>query len=365
MAQIDIAALRWQNQCIQTSRFERPEDAVQWMGALQAQDYSHGVWAVGLRTRAATLAGVERAIAAGKLLRIWPLRGTLHFVAAEDARWMLDLSGARTLAAARGRHAQLGLGVADFSRSQHLMAAALQGAKRLTRAQMMQLLEQGGVSTAGQRGIHILGQAALCGLICYGPKDGKQETFVLLDEFAAPGRTLAREEALAELAGRYFASHGPATVRDFTWWAGLTLADARAGLAGAVGLTSITIDSTEYWLAADTLDRTSPTVSGVQLLPGFDEYLIGYAGRSAVIRAENMAKVSPGANGLFYPVLAVGGQISGTWKRTLKKGSLALSLQPFMPLDVSADLINAAADRYSRFLELPLEALTVADGPPG
>ena len=258
MAQFDIAALRLQNQCIQAPRFERPEDAVYWMGAMQAQDYNHGVWAVGLRTRAATLSGVERAVAAGKLLRTWPMRGTLHFVAAGDAKWMLSLSGERTLAAARGRHAQLGLDAAVFTRSQHLVTAALQGGKCLTRAQMMQVLEQGGVSTAGQRGIHILGQAAVSSLICFGPKEGKQQTFVLLDEFAPNSRTLPRGEALAELAGRYFASHGPATVRDFAWWAGLTLTDARAGLAAVNGLSSISIDSTEYWLAADALRPCQP-----------------------------------------------------------------------------------------------------------
>lgn len=364
MAQIDIAALRLQNQCIQASRFERPEDAVHWMGALQAQDYNHGVWAVGLRTRTATLTDVERAIAEGKLLRTWPIRGTLHFVAAQDAKWMLSLSGARTLASARGRHAQLGLDEAVFTLSQRLMTAALRGGKRLTRAQMMGALEQGGVSTAGQRGIHILGQAALSSLICFGPKEGKQETFVLLDEFVPDGRTLPREEALAELAGRYFASHGPASVRDFAWWAGLTLADARAGLAAAGGLSSITIDSNEYWLAADALDRASPIFSGAHLLPGFDEYFIGYTDRSAVIRADHMAKVSPGANGLFYPMLVVDGQVVGVWKRTLKKGNLSIELRPFVPLDLSPEQITATARRYSLFLDLPLEAVTLVDGPP-
>jgi len=364
MAQIDIAALRLQNQCIQASRFERPEDAAHWMGALQAQDYNHGLWAVGLRARNATLGGVESAIAAGKLLRTWPMRGTLHFVAAQDARWMLSLSGARMLAAGRGRNAQLGLDEAIFTRSQHLISAALQGGKRLTRAQMMQVLEQGGVSTAGQRGIHILGQAALSSLICFGPRNGKQQTFVLLDEFVPNSQTLPRDEALAELAGRYFASHGPATVRDFAWWAGLTLADARAGLAAAGGLSSVTIDSSEYWLAADALDRASPISAGLHLLPGYDEYFIGYADRSAVIRAEHKTKISPGANGLFYPMLVVDGQISGVWQRALKKGNLAIELRPFRLLEVSPEQITAAVRRYSNFQELPLEAVTVAAGPP-
>ena len=358
MPNYDLAALRLKNQRISVGRFERPEEVVQWMGALQAQDYAQALWAVGLRTRDTALADVERAIADGKLLRTWPMRGTLHFVAPRDARWMLALSGARQIAAARGRRRQLGLDEDTFARSQQVFFDALSGGKRLPRPQMMQLLEQAGISTAGQRGIHILGQAAQNGLLYIGPREGKQHTFGLLDDLVPDAAVLPREEALAELARRYFTSHGPASERDFAWWAGLTLTDVRAGLATAQGLASLTVDNTTYWLAEDTLDIRVPDASGVHLLPGFDEYFIGYTDRSALIAPEDQPKIVPGGNGMFYPMLVVDGQIRGVWKREVKKQALNLSAQPFAPLDSTVSIEEAAA-RYSRFLGLPLVNLSI------
>lgn len=356
MPNYDLAALRLKNQRISAARCKRPEEVVAWMGAMQAQDYAQALWAVGLRTRAATLADVERAIADGKLLRTWPMRGTLHFVAPRDARWMLALSGARQIAAARGRRRQLGLGEDTFARSQQVFFDALSGGKRLPRPQMMQLLEQAGISTAGQRGIHILGQAAQNGLLYIGPREGKQHTFGLLDELVPGAQILPREQALAELARRYFTGHGPASERDFAWWSGLSLTDARAGLATARGLASLTVDDTTYWLAEDTLDIRVSDASGVHLLPGFDEYFIGYTDRSAVIAPEDQPKIVPGGNGMFYPMLVVDGQIRGVWKREIKKQALNLSVQPFAPLE-SAGPIEEAIARYSRFLGLPLAGL--------
>jgi len=356
MPNYDLAALRLKNQRISVGRFERPEEVVQWMGALQAQDYAQALWAVGLRTRDTALADVERAIADGKLLRTWPMRGTLHFVTPRDARWMLALSGARQIAAARGRRRQLGLDEDTFARSQQVFFDALSGGKRLPRPQMMQLLEQAGISTAGQRGIHMLGQAAQSGLLYIGPREGKQHTFGLLDELVPDAQILPREQALAELARRYFTGHGPASERDFAWWSGLSLTDARAGLKAARGLTSLTVNDTIYWLAEDALDARPPDGRGAHLLPGFDEYFIGYTDRSAVIAPEDQPKIVPGGNGMFYPMLVIDGQIRGVWKREVKKQALNLSAQPFAPLE-SASPVEEAAARYSRFLGLPLAGI--------
>lgn len=360
MPNYNLAALRLKNQRISIARCKRPEEAVQWMGALQAQDYAQALWAVGLRTRAATLADVERAIADGKLLRTWPMRGTLHFITPRDVKWMLALSGARQIAAARGRRTQLGLDTATFTRAWQVFSDALSGGKRLPRPQMMHLLEQAGISTAGQRGIHILGQAAQSGLLYIGPKDGKQHTFGLLDELVPDAVVLPREEALAELARRYFTSHGPASERDFAWWGGLTLTDARAGRAAAQGLTSITVDDREYWLAATALDEADPDPAGAHLLPGYDEYFIGYTDRSAVIAPENLSKIVPSGNGMFYPMLVIDGQIVGAWKRAVKKQELRLSIEPFGPVKIDAGLLSDAAERYSRFLGLALADASIA-----
>lgn len=339
------------HQRISGGRFERPEEVVRWMGAMQAQDYAQAVWAVGLRTASATLSDVEQAIADKKLVRTWPMRGTLHFVPPEDAQWMLQLSAARTLARSRRRHEQLGLDQAVLERGRQLFYDALRGGGCLSRADMMALLENAGIPAGNQRGYHILGYAALTGLICMGPVREKQQTFVLLDEWAPHARSLPREEALAELARRYFSSRGPAALRDFAWWAGLPLGEARAGLAAAGPvLVSQTIDGEEYWQAREPAAPGEDSGNDFHLLPGFDEYLIGYAARGAVLPEEHAEKIIPGGNGIFLPLIVAAGQVAGTWKRRLKKNAVEITLVPFTRLDVSPEVVVAAARRYSRFL---------------
>ena len=349
------------NQCINGMKFEQPEEVVRWMGAMQAQDYGQAVWAIGLRTQSATLTGVERAIAEGKILRTWPMRGTIHFVPAQDAKWMVRLSAQRMIASGRRRREGLGLDETTLERGKQLFFDALNGGRRLTRAAMFTLLENAGIPPANQRGYHVLGYAALTGLICIGPMQGKQQTFVLLDEWAPGPRDFSGEEALAELARRYFASHGPATLYDFAWWAGLPLKDARLGAAAArPALSSAVAGEKEYWWAGDLPEQaTADQPEDVQLLPGFDEYLLGYTDRSDVLDGGHAQKVVPGNNGMFRPMVVVNGQVSGAWKRTVKKKALEITLEPFTPLAAAEETIRAAAQRYSRFLELPLSSLSI------
>ncbi len=350
-----IAHQRLFNHHIAGEKLQQPEDVVRWMGALQAQDYQQALWAVGLRLHSATQAAVEQAIADRKILRTWPMRGTLHFVPAEDAHWMLKLTAARVLASDRRRQEQLELDEATIKRAQKLFEAALAGGKRLTRPQMMHRLESAGIRTQGQRGYHLLWYLAQKGLICLGPMEEKQQTFVLLDEWVPHARQFSREEALAVLAERYIASHGPATAQDFAWWTGLPIADAKAGLEAAkAGLVTETINGQTYWMAQHAPGRQAGSPSGVYLLPGFDEYLLGYKDRSAVLAAEYAPKIVPGNSGMFLPMLVVAGQVVGTWKRTLRKNALALAFIPFTPLgDVEARAVEAAK-AYGDFLGLPL-----------
>ena len=352
---------RLSNQRIAGNRFGRPEEVVRWMGAMQAQDYAQAVWAVGLRTASATLSEVEQAIADKKIVRTWPMRGTLHFVPPEDAQWMLQLSAARTLARSRRRYEQLGLDQAVLERGRQLFYDALRGGGCLSRADMMALLENAGIPAGNQRGYHILGYAALTGLICMGPLREKQQTFVLLDEWALHARSLPREEALAELARRYFSSRGPATLRDFAWWAGLPLGEARAGMAPAGPmLVSQTIDGEEYWQVREYLAPAGDQAGDFHLLPGFDEYLIGYTTRGAVLPEEHAEKIIPGGNGIFLPLIVAAGQVAGTWKRKIKKNAVEITLVPFTRLDVLPEAVSAAARRYSRFLGLQLSSVQSA-----
>lgn len=354
----DIAHQRLFNQRIEGEKFEKPEEVVRWLGAIQAQDYTQSLWAIGLRLKSATVADIEQAISDGKILRTWPMRGTIHFVPAEDAKWMLELSASRMLARDGRRLAQLGLDEAVMERCGELFYDALKGGRRLSRPGMMKLLEEADISIKNQRGYHILWYASQSGLICLGPMQDKQQTFVLLNEWVPEPRELTREEALVELARRYFASHGPATVHDFARWAGLTVAEARSGLTSA-GLASAEINGHEYWTTTDAPDDTDYDESAAHLLPGFDEYLIGYKDRSAVLAAEHAPKIVPGKNGVFLQTIVAGGRVVGTWKRKLKKNSIDVTLSPFTKLGDSEERIVEAARYYSNFVGLPLSSIEI------
>ncbi len=359
MTRLDIAHSRLLHQHIAGTKFARPDEVVRWMGAMQAQDYQQALWAVGLRMRAPTLASVEAALASGTIIQTWPLRGTLHFVAAENVRWMLELLAPRRVAADQTRRHQLELDERTLERCARLFRDALAGGQRLTRAALMRLLEHVQINPTGQRGYHILWYLAQTGLICLGPRQGKEQTFVLLDDWAPVSRRLTREAALAELTGCYFTSHGPATVADFATWAGLTLADARAGLESAKSsLVPERHDGEEYWRGTGAVDAPHEA-SSVYLLPGFDEYLLGYKDRSDVLATEHAGKVAPGGNGVFFSIIVVGGQVVGTWKRTVKKDAVAVTITPFTDVAVSSERIVEAAQRYSDFVGLALSSTHV------
>jgi hypothetical protein len=352
-----LAARRLINQQIAATTGTTPAALVARLLAMQAQDYLGTLWAVGLRLPGSTERDIEAALDDRSLVRTWPLRGTLHIVAAEDVRWLLELLAPRQLAKQAGRRQQLGLDADTLAHSRDVCQEALAGGKQLERSAMFALLEAHGVSTAGQRGIHILGQLAQEGLLCLGARSGKQFTFTLLQEWVPHARTLGRDEALAELARRYFSGHGPATVQDFAWWAGLTLTEARVALAAAAPhLREETFDGQTYWQAADApAVDVDGLADAVYLLPGFDEYLLGYTDRRAVLDPQHAERTHPGANGMLLPVVVLGGRVQGVWKRVLKQRAVAMAFSPFAPLAArEEETIAHAAARYGQFLQLPV-----------
>ena len=347
----DIAVLRMANQQIEASTCATAADVVAQLTAIQAQDYRGALWSIGLRFPDSTLAQVERAIADRAIVRTWPMRRTLHFVAAADVRWMLRLLTPRLIKGSAGRYRQLELDEPTFSRSRKALVKALRDGTVLTRAETYNALERARISTAGQRGIHILSRLSQEGLLCFAAHRGKQPSFALLDEWIPESRTLARDEALAELSSRYFRGHGPATVRDFAWWTGMTLGDARAGAASVTSeLTTHSVMGVSYFMSRDSAAAPkSPRT--VHLLPGFDEYLLGYTDRRVALDLAHAPRVVPGNNGVFAPTIVAGGRVVGTWKAPVRKGHVAVDLSPFAPLsarDVRA--AASAAKRYERFL---------------
>jgi hypothetical protein len=363
----DVLRLRLRRQLIEApasagagaSGGTSPEAVVARMTAMQAQDYLGALWSVGLRcVPETTEAAVESAIARGRIIRTWPMRGTLHFVAPEDVRWMLALLAPRAIARSAGRYAQLGLTDADFARSRAVLIDALAGGGALTRAEAVARLESGGIDTAGQRGYHILGRLAQEGLLCLGPMRGRQQTFVLLDEWAPPSAGEPaipnRRDALARLAARYFDAHGPATVADLAWWAGITKADARDGIeAASHALESVTIGGADYWLTPDAStaapESSAPTV---RLLPGFDELMLGYTDRSLQLGEHRDTYGSAvSANGAFSSTIVVDGRIAGTWKRALKPDRVEITMRRFRELSGPERRgLAGDAERYGRFL---------------
>lgn len=344
----EIAALRLLNQCIGGSALTARE-IVLHMGAMQAQDYAGALWSIGLRT-GLTEMEVVQAIKNRDIVRTWPQRGTLHFVPAKDAKWQVGLSVERLIRAAGTRHAGLELNEQILAKSKNVLSKALRGGTVLPRAMIMETLEQSGIRTHDGRGYHILWYLSQTGVLVAGPMDGKQQTFVLLDEWVKKSEEKTRESGIATLAKRYFISHGPATLRDFMWWSGLTSADAKAGLASnAAILSSEQVDGREYWMK-----KGSKIASGARrgyLLPGFDEYLLGYQDRSAVLSPEYAKKIVPGGNGMFLSTIVIDGQVVGTWKKEVKKDRVIIRLDSFQKLsNADRKLLEAAATQFGRFL---------------
>jgi hypothetical protein len=221
----------------------------------------------------------------------------------------------------------------------------------MTRDEMYQALERAKISPAGQRGYHLLWRNAQEGLICFGAPRGKHQTFVLLDEWVPPAKPLRRDEALAKLVLRYFASHGPATLKDFVWWSGLTMQDAKDGIERvSSSLASKSVNSIPYWMdrCITSLKRGSPVVN---LLPGFDEYILGYTDRSPVLNPLHSREVYRGVNLLFNPTILVDGHVEGTWKRVMRRDKVDLILKPFKTLGkAEAHALTRAIRRYGEFM---------------
>jgi hypothetical protein len=280
------------------------------------------------------------------------MRGTLHFVAAEDIRWMTQLLAPRSIASMASRRAQLDIDSSTLTLSRAAIEKALSGGHRLTRTALLAVLETAGIATADQRGVHILHYFAELGLLCFGPHEGKQPTHVLLEEWVPKARELSRDEALATLATRYFVSHGPATLKDFAGWGHLPLKDARTAIsmAGAT-IAQSSVSGVDYWHSPQ-LSSITPAATAF-LLPGFDEFMLGYKDRTPALAAEHSQKIVPGNNGMFLATIIVDGQVVGTWKKTIRKHTVAVTLMPFLPLptQVITQLEHAAA-RYGTFLGL-------------
>ena len=279
------------------------------------------------------------------------MRGTLHIAASCDVHWMLSLLAPRLIRSSKGRHEQLGLDEDIFTKSFKTLSRVLQGGKILTRKEIMGLLNKDGVSTKGQRGYHILWRANMEKLICFGPMRGKQQTFMLLDEYIKDKKLFNRDESITALVDRYIRSHGPATIKDFIFWSGLTTTDARTGFENnKTNMVQEEINDEIYWRIENSPvpDMSSPVVN---LLPAFDEYFLGYTTRNVVLDPMFIKKAVSN-NGIFRPIIVIDGQIVGIWKHLQQKKSVRISIELFRKLtDFEIDALGIAVNQYGSFLE--------------
>ena len=347
---IDLLVQRANNQHLSSVGFKEAVDVVRWFGAVQAQDFHAAKWALALRMRGEpSNDALEAAYNNGEILRTHVMRPTWHFVAPEDIRWLLELTAPRVNLRAATNYRKLELDGPTFKRCYKVLVKALQGGKHLTRTELKNALNRSGITADDTiRMAHIMLRAELDGVVCSGKRIGKQFTYALLEEHVRAVRALGREEALAKLTLRYFASHGPATLADFVWWSGLTVADARRGLALIDSEIKLArIDDVDYYFARSKVKAQSAAESAF-LLPIYDEYNVAYKQREITL-------------GMLGPSVMLGGRIVGTWKARVDKNSVTILINAGRTLTKQErSAVAKAAQRYATFLGVNSECLSFA-----
>jgi hypothetical protein len=354
---MNIVRQRLSSQHLIKQTLKDPTEVVSMLGAVQSQDFAGAKWALAMRLKGDVKdEAVEQAFTEGRILRTHVLRPTWHFVTAEDIHWILQLTAPRVHAFNAYMYRQLELDKAIFRKSNKVIIKALQGNHHLTRTELGLMLKKAGIVANNLRLTYLMMYPELEGIICSGPRNGKQFTYALLEERAPKAKIMKQDEALAELANRYFATRGPATVNDFAWWSGLTLADARRGIESIKSqFTSETIDGKMYWFSK-FMGRPEFKSPLVHLLPNYDEYFIGFKDRAAIGEAIRQAKVSVSNAAFLAHIISIDGQLVGGWRRLAGTTSVALELNPVVKLTKTQELaINDQTKRFGKFLDLPIE----------
>ncbi|MES3019594.1 MAG: winged helix DNA-binding domain-containing protein [Bacteroidota bacterium] len=347
-----INAYRLINQHLARSKFTKPEDLVTSMVAIQAQEYAMSKWAVGLRVPGSKDQDVENAFNAGSILRTHIMRPTWHFVAKEDIRWMIQLTAPRVHQSNSFTYRQMELDTPTLVKCTRTLEKSLTGGKFLTRSALNSDLKQKGISAEGIRLSAIMMYAELEGVICSGPRDGKQFTYALLEERVPAIKPISDEEALNKLTNRYFKSRGPATLHDFATWSGLTLKQSREGIANlGPGFSKEIIDGKDYIFETRDYELTNTDQTSF-LMPDYDEYGMSYKDRSALMNPRNKGRTISRENPIFNRMIVLKGRIEGTWSRSLKGNSVQVDTYPFVKLNnTETKALENAVRRYVEFTE--------------
>ena len=354
MSSKSIPAIRLLNQRLTGAPLARPADVVGWFGAVQAQEYEHAKWALALRLApAAAHAGIERAFEEGRILRTHVMRPTWHFVSAADILWMQELTAPRVHARMAPYNKQIGLTSKLFTRATAIFERSLRDRNYLTRQELADRLPAAGVTLgtrfAGIALAHVAMYAEVEGVICSGPRRGREFTYALVSERAPGAKRLERDEALAELATRYVRSHGPVTIRDFVWWSGLKTPDAKRGFEIARARRE-DVDGIAYWTLGPS-PRSRASTGPLHLLPIYDEYLVAYRDRIAVPHVTPSA-FSKAKAVVFQHAFVIDGQVAGTWRTSRKEAGVRVDVTPLSRITrTERQWLDAAIARYRAFLD--------------
>jgi Winged helix DNA-binding domain len=379
--------VRWQRMRAQRLTGPRPAEVagvVRAVAGLQAQDTPASRLAVRARSTGLDQGAVRRACDRDRsVVRTWAMRGSLHMVAAEDVGWLVALLGPTFAAAGRRRRLQLGLDEEVCERALDALPAVLADGP-LSRAELVRALAANGVRVepTGQAPAHLVGYAALRGLVCRGPDlDGDEPSYVLLEDWVGAGRGGPRmgrggpgdrrgvppfdravhrapdpDDALAELARRYLGGHGPAAPEDLAAWSGLPVGRARHAFElAAGGLREVELGGRRLWTAGGApAPAAGSTATGpvVRLLGRFDDYLLGWRGRDLILEASFARRIQAG--GWIHPALVVDGRVAGSWRARRTGDRLEVAVEPFgdrLPRGILPALEAEAAD-LGRFLGL-------------
>lgn len=351
---VNITVERLHNQFLVGPSGTSPADVVRRLGVVQAQEYHPSRWGIGLRVPGSVDADIEAAYADKSIVRIFFMRGTIHTLPGEDVRWIRPLIAARPrrMFISTMKYNKVHLTEADFLKANDALVRALEGGRQLIRAEMKDVLMRVGIETSNLGYLLLMQRAQVEGLMCYGLNRGKQQTFTLLEEWIPPAPVLDREAGLAEFARRFFSGHGPATVHDFTNWAGIPVGDARIGLeAVRREFEEAVIDGKSYFFLPVS-HRPAPESPLAYLLPEYDEIFIGYKDRSAFTTPEDAARWAARIDRIFSPLM-IDGRLAGLWRRELVGQTIVFYIESYAPLnDAQTEAVHRSARRYADFLGL-------------
>ncbi|MEZ5310311.1 MAG: winged helix DNA-binding domain-containing protein [Microthrixaceae bacterium] len=360
----DVRRLRLRSNGLSPRTDDSAMGVVSRMGAMQAQEFWSGQWSVAARSSQLDDQAIIDATSRREILRTWPLRGTIHLIAAEDIHWMLKLAESFAFKGVERRREFLGLTLEEAQAAVEILRSALDDGEPVTRSRCVEILDDAGLMKDRGHAYHLLWFSSQMGAICIGPQEGKEQTFVSLERWVGRGVEMTRDEALASLAFRYFDGRGPVAAKELVRWTGLTAGDCKRAISLAgdrlvpvqteFGEMLVSTGMAES-IGVDSVDAPEPD-RRMLLLSGFDEYMLGYGDRSAVITPEGAKKVVPGNNGMFRPTIVDDGQIIGTWKRTVTKTKVKITLEPFAGLTKSqVGGLDRAAEEYGDFIGLPAQ----------